>query len=414
MLATKSRRSFASAAPHSYAPLRSTDSAAFDAVLKLFPAANDSQSTPRTSSSHPSSRSLRPPRSSSHSTPLEDDLPPSFLFALDPFKDVPLPVEDEQEEDVEEEAEDEVEDDDDDVSFTRSPFLAPTPSRLSTASSSSSVSARSRRQSGGRPSVSPAQSRSAVSKKLDLTDEDTTQGEAPSSASGRRSSRRSTQGLSVAFAADDDEPPSAGSNRRRSRVSGKEEKETDEQKEEMEDDETKEAPPEADDAGAEMDLEAKYDGDADGDDEADAGDAPMDFNDAGDDDNAAVNGAEQEDDEEEAAAAPSPHKAAPRRPRTQGKSRRETTRLVDEAKRVGMLDDEEATGFGGRRGRPKRHRIEPLRYWENEHITYERTQGGVGNVMPVPKDVVRSSYTSPVSGETPTTTKLETQRWTRY
>ena len=164
----------------------------------------------------------------------------------------------------------------------------------------------------------------------------------------------------------------------------------------MENDETKEAPNDGDDGEDEMELEAKYDGDADGDDEGDAGDAQMDFDDAGVDD-VRTNGAQDKGDEGDGAMAPSPpRKAAARRPRPQGKSRRETTRLVDEAKRVGMLVEEEAVGFGGRRGRPKRHRIEPLRYWENEHITYERTQGGVGNVMPVPKDVVRSSYTSPV------------------
>ena len=394
VLATKSHRTFTSAAPHSYARLRSADSAAFDALQKLFPQGNGSDSTPHPTASLSSSKSPRPrssPSSSSADALLDASHP--FHFALDPFEGLAADEggqADEEGDNVEAEAASD--DDDDDSSFTRSPFLAPTPSRLSTASSSSSVSARSRRESDGRPSVSPLKGRSSVSKKLELEDEETPKEATPQSASTRRNSRRSGRHSTVSFADEDEELPSAPSSRRRSGAGRAEEDEAGEERKEGKEEETKEAPQVEEEAVADVDLDVKYDGD--GDDEADAGDAAMGFNDAADDDQGA-NGDPHDEDEKTVASPPPPR--PPRRPRVAGKSRRETTRLVDEAKRVGMLEEEEAEAFGGRR-RPKRHRIEPLRYWENEHITYERTQGGVGNVMPVPKDVVRSNYTSPVSG----------------
>ena len=128
-----------------------------------------------------------------------------------------------------------------------------------------------------------------------------------------------------------------------------------------------------------------------------------------DDHNGDLNGATHDDMEDDDVqphpvnGSPSPAKPPPRkRTRVAGKSRRETTKIVDEGQRLGIVqpDEDDHGGFGGRR-RPQRHRFEPLKYWENEHITYERTQGGVGNVMPVPKEVVRAKP-SPVSGYTHT------------
>ena len=68
---------------------------------------------------------------------------------------------------------------------------------------------------------------------------------------------------------------------------------------------------------------------------------------------------------------PSPAKTPSRkRTRVAGRSRRETTKIVDEGQRLGIVqpDEDDHGGFGGRR-RPQRHRFEPLKYWENEHIT---------------------------------------------
>lgn len=88
--------------------------------------------------------------------------------------------------------------------------------------------------------------------------------------------------------------------------------------------------------------------------------------------------------------------ARPRRPRGGGRGgkRRETTRLIDEAKRLGIVKEEEEVSLVS--GRPKRNRTAPLEWWKGDKYEYAMDEDGIGNLMPIVKSVVRSAPTPEV------------------
>ena len=342
------------------------------------------------------------------------DKEPNPFADLLTFKDFPMEEEQAEEAEGEEEAAGSEEDGAAAAAAageSRSPFFAPTPSRFSTSSSSSSLSAQSSRQSRGSlsSSFSPSPARSSVTKRLDLTEgehEDSKEEQREEDdrpASSRRRSTRGQQELAAVQEDDESEPLAARGSRRSS------------------------AGRPAAEAAAEdepdRDMESKYA------DDGDDGDAAMDYNEgtaADDDDEGGENGHAAEEERlrsaelsptrtrlsasrsEFASRDSSSSMQPPRAPaqkRSRGRSRRETTRLVENARLVGLVrddDEEEEQSAFGRRARPKRNRVAPLEYWRGEHIEYSRTNSGIADVMPVPVAVVRAQ-------PTPVSTQLRSQ-----
>lgn len=218
----------------------------------------------------------------------------------------------------------------------------------------------------------------------------------------RRSGRRSTRGTTVEEE-EEELPLSARSDRR---SSGRRNRSASEQAAEEREEEAKEDNHDTHDIVdmAEQELESKYEADAD---ESAALDAHPDE----EPNETAVDSQMNGEDESDNAAPLSPFlpsSHSPVKPKKakgpKGKSRRETTRLVDEAKRLHIVNEADEEPGMGRRRRPQRTRIEPLKFWENEHVTYTRGADGLSNVMPVPKEVVRAAP-SPVKRKRPTTNR---------
>lgn len=307
-----------------------------------------------------------------------------FKQLIRQFDAVPDEVEEEgKDEEVEEEEGDqedseEEEGEEEDERMTSSPFFAAaTPGRLSTASTATSPSV----SHLSRTSLSPTSPHTAT-RQLNLNDApdehetDDSKSDSKTRQNGRRSStRRSVEAAVVA--ADDEEPKSAKSVKSaKRRSSGRvsfhiPEEQTEE--EEKHDNDDQQSPADTldddnDDNGGEADMH---------------------------DDNT-------HDNYEDSTQNPtSPSSASPiqpplrlHRPRGRGGKRRETTRLIDEARRLGIVKEEEEVSLVS--GRPKRNRTAPLEWWKGDKYEYAMEEDGIGNLMPIVKSVVRSAPTPEV------------------
>ena len=78
-------------------------------------------------------------------------------------------------------------------------------------------------------------------------------------------------------------------------------------------------------------------------------------------------------------------------PQTAGRSAADSTRKRMEAAANAMESPIRQPGLR----RSKRVRVKPLEYWKNERIVYERTNDGLGQVLPVAKGIERLSKPTP-------------------
>ena len=312
----------------------------------------------------------------------DDDM---FAQLVRQFDAIPDEPEEEKEEvaEAEEEEEEEEEEEAEDDRLTNSPFLAAaTPGRLSTASTTTSPSI----SRLSRASLSPESAHTAT-RQLDLDDapdghdvEDSKSEATSASKNGRRSSTRQSVGAETA-GEEEDEPKSAMSEKRRSsgRVSFQvpDEGKGEEQKQDDED----EAPP--------ADMQGDDDDSHDDDDQG----GHADMHDDDDDAHSSFDSAEHDADTP-SSASPAKPPPRPRRPRGAGGKRRETVRLIDEAKRLGIVAEQEEASLVS--GRPKRNRTAPLEWWKGDKYEYAMDEDGIGNLMPIVKSVVRSGPTPEV------------------
>ena len=351
------------------------DAYGFDSLDAVFGPAKPLQ-TPTT---HHSTKKQRthPPSSQQQDDEDQDNMFSQLIRQFDALPDEP---EEEKDEDREDEDEDD-EEGEEDERMTNSPFYAATtPGRQSTASTATSPSV----SRLSRTSLSPASPHTAT-RQLDLNEQpehqetDDSKSDRKSASKTRQIGRRSSTRQSAAaeaVAEEDEEPKSARSAKRRSsgRVSF------------HIPDEQKESEEKYADEDEHAHAETQDNDDDDNDDHG--GDADV-HNDA------------THDDYDDTTQTPtSPSTASPiqppprtRRPRGRGGKRRETTRLIEEAKRLGIVNEEEASLVSGR---PKRNRTAPLEWWKGDKYEYAMDEDGIGNLMPIVKSVVRSVPTPEV------------------